>query len=432
MAADILILDFQRERIAAGLFNKGASEAERTASASIGDGGDTAALEAVLGELRSGGNGSFGTVVLGIRPSDLSLRQIDAPFTDARKIAEILPMELSESLLKEPEDLLFSSLTLDDGKILGAACEKAVLQGYGETLSACGLSADIVTSSLFSKDRLLSGRSGTAAFVDGRSFVAARAGKGILFKEITSSSDIGLAIGSLAEDGIEISDFYATGLGAELLGSDLAPKESSHSDEESGLSSLAAAMTGGGLPPLDFPLGGVKRVGLAEAIARGTKLAMLFLILFGVMWGGHIYLKTKTVKVEADHIKNSMNEEYLKLFPGEGAVVSDPVYLLEAKLKALRNDGDAVSGIDVLGLMKAVSELNGSAKAGDIRLDSLNARERKVRLSGFALSKDSYELFKKSLLARSGFEEASFTTTGGGSEGSKTAFTVEFVISGPF
>lgn len=90
-----------------------------------------------------------GVCICGVSLSDISLRNLIVPFTDKRKIAQVLPLELEDQLIRPVRDQIIEySITGSDGNqshLLVAALEKEKLRYELSLLKGSGLVPKVVT-----------------------------------------------------------------------------------------------------------------------------------------------------------------------------------------------------------------------------------------------------------------------------------------------
>ncbi|MCI5223272.1 MAG: hypothetical protein D3924_11505 [Candidatus Electrothrix sp. AR4] len=96
---------------------------------------------------------STGLCNVGLSLSSLSLRNLSLPFTDKKKIEQVLPFELEEQLLFLVDEEIISTVHTgnDDTttKLLTAAVEKSVFSGYLELFKGHGIEPDKVCPAVF-------------------------------------------------------------------------------------------------------------------------------------------------------------------------------------------------------------------------------------------------------------------------------------------
>ncbi len=115
-------------------------------------------------------NWQGGRCVSGLPLSCLSLRNLTLPFTNEKKLQQVLPMEMEEHLLTPVgEQILATAISgqdRDGTHLLVAAVDKSTLAAHLETFQASGLDPDIVCPGGFALAESLS-----ATGVDGRNFL---------------------------------------------------------------------------------------------------------------------------------------------------------------------------------------------------------------------------------------------------------------------
>ncbi len=419
-----LIIDFGSKKVTAGVFDIGPQAPPSSltpplfSATAACDGGDfEAALNEVLERVREAGYGDFTRVALGVPAVEVCMRVIDTPITDKRKIEEILPLELADSLIADTSGLKFDSVRLSEENVLGAAVEKDRLRYYIDMLVSSGVDPSWITVSLFSRDALLRGIAsagggdgtggGGAAFMDSESLTVVKDGRAVFFKELTGSGDLALSIESLSDDGVSIDKFYATGeASAGLKGLGIEPISTGDlRDDETGIMAMAARMNEGLADAFNFRSGAFSGTLESNAVKKGAKLAVLFIALLIVSWGLHTYFRNKTFDIEKAAIESEIAGTYKRLFKSEAA--SDPVYILEAKLAELQRLSEKVFvGVDVLGVMRELSAINKAYGGKAVKMLEFSASPVSMLLKGEAASKEDVEVFKSAVSGSKAFKDA--------------------------
>ncbi|MEE8574795.1 MAG: PilN domain-containing protein, partial [Thermodesulfobacteriota bacterium] len=411
MAGNILIIEFTKDAVRAASPDKESGKL-RIYSSAINDGDIEAALTSLTGELHSDGVKDIRRVVMGIDPSFLSIRLIETPFTEKSKIDEIIPLELSDSLIDGIESYVFGSVRLGGSKTLAVAIEKSVVDRHIKMLRAFGLEADWVTSPLFLKDLLLaelSSSDGTEAFLDGTSIAARSGGEAVFYKELSGENDLRLALMSLKEEGFEVGKFYCTE-GASLrsglnkIETDAFVETTEEfKSEETGIEALARKVKDGVTPELDFRTGEFADTRESKAVSSGLKVAAGFVFFLMVLWGVHTHLFSGVLTAEAHGIAENINKAYVELFPADAGSVADPLYQMEAKLNGLRVDSGVMRGsVDVLALMQELSTM----KPRPSQISSLSVDKGRLTIDGEVGTTKEVNSFKEALESSSLFTDA--------------------------
>lgn len=148
MKRRILGLDINDEYVAAAVVESRGQERVVTGSGSARfDKRDD--LAQVLPPLLEQVGWKGGTCICGVSLSEISLRNLIVPFTEKRKIAQILPLELEDQLLRPAHDQIIEySITGAEGNqshLLVASLEKDLLRRDLALLDASGLKPATVT-----------------------------------------------------------------------------------------------------------------------------------------------------------------------------------------------------------------------------------------------------------------------------------------------
>ena len=134
-------------------------------------------------------------VVLVLPAALLSMREIELPLSDRRKIREILPLELKGETAFATEELVFDALPLDDGKVLAIWGKRHDVAGKIAIMTEKGVEPEIVTASLFHWQALLPDgeKSGQVAISDGESLAVYKGGRPCYFRTL-GQGDLGAEI----------------------------------------------------------------------------------------------------------------------------------------------------------------------------------------------------------------------------------------------
>lgn len=127
MARPILIIDMGRESVRCCALVAGRSAAEVNFETTL-NGDMKGAVTRLLKEMEGAGFGAFGRVYLGVPADSVTMRVVQVALDDRKKVGEVLPFELEESLVRGTEDFIFDAATLSDGRVLAVALEKTVLR----------------------------------------------------------------------------------------------------------------------------------------------------------------------------------------------------------------------------------------------------------------------------------------------------------------
>jgi general secretion pathway protein L len=151
MATRILGLDIKEESISAVVVEQWGTERVISSCGSLKiEGFDQ--FSAVLPELLQQVGFQTGICVVGLPLSILSLRNLSLPFTDHRKMAQVLPLELEEQLLAPVDDQIVDFMVTGRSEVgsclLVAALEKKYLYTFIPVLEENGLTVQRIAPSI--------------------------------------------------------------------------------------------------------------------------------------------------------------------------------------------------------------------------------------------------------------------------------------------
>ncbi len=400
MARPVLIIDMGRQSVRASGLTPGKEEAEVSFEASLGDDLKSALLE-VLGRLKSSGFASFSRVYLCLPPESLTMRKVGLPIKETKKIEEVLPFELEDTLVRDTSEFVFGAVPLADGSTLAVGVEKSLLGEYIAMLRDLGVEPSWVGSSLFARGGLLGGIKSaeeTAALIDRDSIVISNGRGPLLYKAVRTADDVKIALAAMEEEGIEVRSFYcAGGRASEVLPEGLDASEARGLDERfTGLQAMKLQIRGGGIAEApNFRKGEFADTSVIERGKKGLKITMVLAVAIAVLWGGFVYVRSSSLKERAAAMKGEIMASYKRAFPRDKTVRA-PLYSLEVKMKEQTGDMALLGmGVDVLGVMK---RLAGPAASAGVSLYEISMSSTRVSAKGRAASFENAVKFKDGLL----------------------------------
>ncbi len=397
MAGEVIILDIGGKTVGAGVFG-GRPRYEPLAFFSEPVEGSAAgspaieplrtALTALLEKMRAKGydGKAPARVLAGLPGTILSIRIVELPFEEKRKIAEALPFELGGMLHVDVENTVMGARAVGGGKVMAVVVEKAVLREYLAMLAGLGLDPFWIGPATFSVTTLLAelyGAEGVKAYIGPESLVVSENGRLRFYKPVRTLEGVKLGLAYLEAEGISVDSVYTTGWDIGDIKS-LLPQV-----KEAG--ELAALP--GGFPPEGAAIYGLSlelKKGLLDETVnfrsgefaytrermerrRGLRYTAAALAVALVLLGGDIYLRYLRYSAELQGYRETLRSTYLQLFPEERAV-TDEVYSLQVKIKGLQEE------LAVLGGGPGVLDvLNSLARAG---ADSHKVRFTEVFVGG--------------------------------------------------
>ena len=452
MAAKVLIVMMQREKIRARVldpsdsFEAGGGRIFETPMESIkGSFKDSMAL--LLEEMKEEGiDTGFKRVFLGLPGHLASLRVLTLPFTDATKAEEVLPFELGDSLLEDPDDLLFGARPMGGGRTLAVTIEKRVIETTLNSFEELHIVPEWIGLPLLYKERLLleeHSEPSVAALVDTDSITVLKDGAVCHYSYINGPLELKFSLAVLESEGITVEHFYFTDKAAHWsegpggIGPLAAERvhSVSCSDDDIDLKTIAMLLGerhGPGKDTMNFRKGEFFDQRIYESARKSLRVATILICLIAIFWGANIYTRLQSSALEIDRVEDSLFSAYGSLFEGETAV--DPLYQMEIKLKELRDEKEFIEGgVDVLASLKGLSRgiSDGSARAGkeDVRFFELKMHEQRIVARGETASFDHADRFKDSLLALGDYKDISLTDVKKKSAGG-VSFSITLTLKG--
>ncbi|CAG1066029.1 hypothetical protein BAC1_01627 [uncultured bacterium] len=439
MSKKNLVIDIGREAVRAGVFLAGRVEPVTVHSQPVtAEGGVKQALSALLLPL-AGKRGfkGFDKVAVGIPPEDLSIRIVELPFEDRKKIIEALPFELAGFLHVEVDDVVADAVQLGESKVMAVAVEKRVLRGYLDALSALGIDPVWMGPGLFAMPVLMNelfGTEGCRAVLSPGVFAVVQDGMPRLLKHARRLDNVGLGVAFLDAEGITVEELHFSGWendrealqemfgGAHLVPLDLPGSIAPEAAEALALSMLLDKGLAGTI--VNFRRGEFEYTKERAAFRRRLRLTAALCASLLVLVGADFYARYRGLTGELEAYRQSLRASYQELFPSESNVV-DPVYQLEAKLKAVEKEsaslGSSGKSLDVLkSVAEAVPEGLG------VKIDEFSLADGRVAVRGEAPAFNAANSVKEAL-QKAGFKDAAMGETRA-KPGGRTSFSINAAI----
>lgn len=431
MAKKIIIIDIGKTRVSAGTFTL-KMEPLRFDTLDLAESGGKAELEESLSKLLGqfavkGSFSDYQKALVCIPVEDLSIRIMEMPFEDRKKITEVLPFEMAGLLHVDVEDTLVEAVAIGEKKVLAAALEKSVMGGYIALLTSFGIDPWWAGSSIFAVPALLNGLYGPAgvkAFIDTSSMTVVENGKPRFFKPVKRLDNIRLGAAYLDEEGLRLEHVYYSGwqesdikevfpdarVEALKLPGDYPP-------DGAGVFAVSLLVKNGLIPEsINFRKNEFEYTRDKTDLKKGLKVTSVLAAALIVLLAGDMLLRFRGLSRELDGYREALRSSYAELFPAEKNS-ADPVYQLETRIKALDKEASALGGVDVLGVLKQVAD-SASDDLG-VRLGELSIADGRVKAKGEAVSFDAANKLKERLSAGGLFREVAVTDIkakpGGGS-----------------
>lgn len=434
-----LVIDIGKETVRAGVFLQGRNEPVSVHSQPVtAEGGLKNALAVLLAPLvgKTGKNGvkGFDKVAVGIPSEDLSIRIVELPFEDRKKILEALPFELAGLLHVDVDGVVADAVALGENKVMAVAIEKQVIREYLDTLSAVGVDPVWMGPGLFALPVLMNelfGREGCNALLSPGLFAVVQDGMPRLLKHVKRLDNIGLAVAFLDSEGVSVDEVHFSGwenekeeLAGMFHGARLVPLELPGSITPEAAEALALSMLldkGLAHTIVNFRRGEFEYTKDRTAFRRRLRLTAALCAALVLLVTGDLYVRYRGLSSELESYRQALKSSYTELFPSE-ANVADPVYQLEAKLKAIEKEASSLgSGGRSLDVLKRVAE---SVPEGmGVKIDEFNMADGRITARGEAQTFNAANAVKESLQKKGGFKDVAIGETRAKPNG-KTSFSI--------
>lgn len=435
MSKKNLVIDIGKETVRAGVFLQGRLEPVTVHSHIVTvEGGFKQALSALLGPLtgRRGFKG-FDKVAVSIPPEDLSIRIVELPFEDRKKINEALPFELAGFLHVEVDEVVADAVQLGENKVMAVAVEKRVIRDYLEALSPLGLDPIWMGPGLFAMPVLMNelfGREGCRALLSPGIFAVVQDGMPRLLKHAKRLDNVGLGVAFLDAEEISVDEVHFSGWdndkealeemfqGARLVPLDLPGGIAPEAAEALALSMLLDKGLAGTI--VNFRRGEFEYTKERDAFRRKLRLTAALCASLLVLAAGDFYVRYLGLTSELEAYRQSLRASYQELFPGERNI-SDPVYQLEAKLKAVEKEAASLgSGGRSLDVLKSVAVAVPDGLG--VKIDEFSIANGRITAKGEAQTFNGANSVKESL-QKAGFADVAMGETRA-KPGGRTSFSI--------
>jgi general secretion pathway protein L len=380
-------------------------------------------------------------VVICLPPSLFAQRTVSLPFTDLRKVREVLPAHLQGEVAIPVEELVLDVMPIGEGQFLALWARKSDVSAAIAQFRDAGIEPQIVTSLPFGMSEL-PGIPADCAVCDGRTLALVRNGRLSYFRAFNSA--------------VTAPMIAATLTALELSGGELPTKLCLIGEEASGLAAddalplpIETVAVPDGLMPLFKDDETFQQLALFYAVARTHAAGMLpdfrrgelawtagdarvrkKLVLTGILTAviilllfTHKGLQYRTAAADVVSLNKSITAIYHEIFPARAKAV-DEISEVKGEIKKL---GGVESSSECLGVLKKLAEAKGNTING---LFEAELEGRNVRIKGDARSTQAVNEFKAAvapLLVTSELGEVKsrpdgtvgFTLTGTVKEGAK-------------
>jgi type II secretory pathway component PulL len=129
-----------------------------------------------------------------------------------------------------------------------------------------------------------------------------------------------------------------------------------------------------------------------ERTKKSLRVTAVLLVFIVLLLSADVLLKILSLRQESAAIKNEIRKQYMEMFPGEKKIVNE-LYQLKSHLKELQEKEDVFIGVDTLGLLLNLSQLEREGVVFNEIMEDKNA----ITLKGEAVSLSLIQQFKQKL-----------------------------------
>jgi general secretion pathway protein L len=343
--------------------------------------------------------------ILSIQPALLSMREVEFPITDLRKVRDILPIELKGETAVDTEELVFEALALDGGKVLAVWCRQEELAAAIEAMRGKGVEPEAVSASVCHWSYLLppEDHAGVVALTDGDALAIFRDGHPCFFRalgqgdfltEITRTlaalaMSRDLTVGKLYLHGpaarredLSLQEALPSGIYCSLLpvAGELAaafPPDPAAARDLAGAYALARASVAG--EAVNFRRGPLAYTAGRQKIRREFRITMVLAAALVVLLFAEAGLRYYFVHRDLASLDKAVQSIFREIFPTRKKIV-DAVAEVRSEIKKLSGPG---SDTPVLPILNRIAELKGDDITGIYEAEIEGGQ---VRLKGYARS----------------------------------------------
>lgn len=403
----VLVVEASGSALVCGAFSVGSLEPIEYFSYSRPDFAN--AVKELVGELGRKGLKPVKTL-LSIHSSVLSVRLLDIPIQDRRKLQEIISLQAEDFFVRGASGMVMDGYALKGGKAAVVGVDKEELTAQLKALNDFGIGASWAGPAILSKDRVLKKlqkNEAVAALIDDDSLTVAKDGQACFFKHLDTADDLQLSLAALDADGVKVERFYSAGMNGFADKAGIIAEKAPAGYERPSLLAVALHFKEGLRGGVDF----LERHGdpkTESSLNFRRKVAVVFFAALVLSWGAYVYLRHQNMSSEMKSASAAMEAGFKELFPGEAP--KNPEYALEVKLKELAREKQVLSGR--VSPLTAMMELSKAAPVGGgLRVYETALAKGSVTLASEAGSFDEAAAFREGLVRSGLFKDVTITDT---------------------
>lgn len=309
-------------------------------------------------------------IILALPPAQFSLRELAIALADRKKGREILPLELKGEMAAADEEPVFDALPLAENGTVAIWSKRTTLAAALKLFADAGFDPEIVSSALFSWQRLLPDNpEGVTAITDGEGLAVFRDGRPLFFRALPQIGpqplDATLAALELGKN-VSVAEVYSIGTFACDSTRPVIPlpanagltaafgTDTSAAADLASHYALAKDLVAG--DPVNLRRGPLRFTKVHDRLRRKLRLTWSLLAILVLLLFAEAGVRYALVRKDVVSLNNSINKIYREVFPNRARAV-DEVAELKAEIKRL-GAGDAAGLLDVL---NALAEAKGDA-----------------------------------------------------------------------
>ncbi len=288
--------------------------------------------------------------LLALPPSFLSLRELQLPFKERKKVRAILPLELSGEIAIGDTEIACDAVPLANGNLLAGWVKLSTVKEFIALFSKVGMEPEVITFACLNWHRLIQDIQSDqmVLFFDKSAMLAVRDGKPVLCRALDLESEPSLFARTIAASEILLEDRFSKlyQLGPEgepsikdavlpsITGIIRDPSFDGDMPTELLMSPLATALAFNDKENFNLRHGSIAWTGRASQLLGSFRLPMVLATIIVLLLFARLGMRYCQLDRELKDINVAISGIYKKAFPGRKKAVDESAEL-KAEIKKL-------------------------------------------------------------------------------------------------
>lgn len=330
--------------------------------------------------------------IVALHTSKVTLRELQLPISDRKKLRAILPMELMGESGEDARTIIADALAIGEGQYLAGWADQSQIEELIAQLQPVGFDPEVVTCAPLNWHQLMSDTPDTILFQGDTALTIASNGQ-LQFCRLMATSDqsaLSRTITSLELSrslkpvaNYSIDQVNRTGCQPLPMPPELMASSGSGDLPPQALFSclaMARAYIKGEI--FNLRTGNLAWSGAKSLLLRRFRLPMILGVITLLLLFGESGLRWYLLKRDLGSINNSISQIYKGIFPNRTRVV-DEVGEVRSEIRRLQSGGDSV---ELLGFLKLLAEAKEEQLTG---FSEVEYDDQRFRLKGDATSQQA-------------------------------------------